>query len=213
MSRVRQALVAFGALLVFGAANGTILQKQAVLDAGRPVLLRLAPVDPRSLMQGDYMRLRYDRAVYPETDAAAGVPWRGTVVLTLDADGVGKDLLLAPFLKRFFHTEGVSELEGSGEILLHAVVTVHGLEFGAPDDAEGLEELRTHHVLSAVAPGHGEKGRPQAPPPAEHHEQTVVFVVRMGRSLHITRSGPELTDRQRQSGGSLIQGERLELCP
>lgn len=90
MSRIRQALVAFGALLVFGGANGTILQKQAVLDDGRAVLLRLAPVDPRSLMQGDYMRLRYDRAVYPESNAAAGASWRGTVVLVLDADGVGR---------------------------------------------------------------------------------------------------------------------------
>ncbi len=90
MSRMRYALIVFGALLVLGAANGTILQKQEVLDDGRPVLLRLAPVDPRSLMQGDYMRLRYDRAVYPEGEAATTMPWRGTAVLELDANGVGR---------------------------------------------------------------------------------------------------------------------------
>lgn len=90
MSRVRLAFVVLGAVLVFGAANGTILQKQAVLDDGKQVLLRLAPVDPRSLMQGDFMRLRYEPSVYPDRDAMLAVPWRGTVVLILDANGVGR---------------------------------------------------------------------------------------------------------------------------
>lgn len=90
MSRWRSALVALGAVLVFGMANLTIAQKQRVLDEGRPVLLRLAPVDPRSLMQGDYMRLRYDPAAYPDRETVRTLPWRGAVVLRLDADGVGR---------------------------------------------------------------------------------------------------------------------------
>lgn len=45
---------------VLGAANGLIFQKEMVLRHGQSMLLKLAPVDPRSLMQGDYMALRYD---------------------------------------------------------------------------------------------------------------------------------------------------------
>lgn len=41
------------------AVNLTIQQKETLLAEGRTVLLELAPVDPRSLMQGDYMRLRF----------------------------------------------------------------------------------------------------------------------------------------------------------
>lgn len=47
--------VAAGLLLV----NISVYQKEQLLANGRGVLLELAPVDPRSLMQGDYMALRY----------------------------------------------------------------------------------------------------------------------------------------------------------
>ena len=76
--------------LVFGLTNLTILQKQDIVDNGRKVLLRLAPVDPRSLIQGDFMRLRYDRASYPDARTEEALPWRGTVVLALDDLGVGE---------------------------------------------------------------------------------------------------------------------------
>jgi uncharacterized membrane-anchored protein len=39
--------------------NLSIAKKEAILQDGTMVLLKLAPVDPRSLMQGDYMRLRF----------------------------------------------------------------------------------------------------------------------------------------------------------
>ncbi|MFT6791681.1 MAG: hypothetical protein ACJA04_000891 [Cellvibrionaceae bacterium] len=44
-------------ILVLGVLNYGIYQKQKIKDHGEIVLLELAPVDPRSLMQGDYMRL------------------------------------------------------------------------------------------------------------------------------------------------------------
>jgi uncharacterized membrane-anchored protein len=47
-------------LLTSGLVVGASLQKQHVIATGQTVLLPLAPVDPRSLMQGDYMRLRYE---------------------------------------------------------------------------------------------------------------------------------------------------------
>ena len=57
----RMALL-LGAVLVLGSINAAIWQKQQTLSHGQLILLKLAPVDPRSLMQGDYMILRYDLA-------------------------------------------------------------------------------------------------------------------------------------------------------
>lgn len=51
------ALLSLAATL--GLANYAITQNEDVLKNGTPILLELAPVDPRSLMQGDYMELSY----------------------------------------------------------------------------------------------------------------------------------------------------------
>jgi len=50
----------FGWLVVLLAlVNYSVFQKETHLREGTTVCLRLAPVDPRSLMQGDYMALRF----------------------------------------------------------------------------------------------------------------------------------------------------------
>ncbi|KEY57679.1 GDYXXLXY domain-containing protein [Serratia sp. DD3] len=46
-------------LLVLIIVNLSIYQKERLLKHGTVVILELAPVDPRSLMQGDYMALNY----------------------------------------------------------------------------------------------------------------------------------------------------------
>jgi len=46
-------------VLVVGATLFAVRANERILSEGRVVLARLAPVDPRSLMQGDYMALRY----------------------------------------------------------------------------------------------------------------------------------------------------------
>lgn len=46
-------------IALFSVFNGMIWQKEQLLNDGEIVYLKLAPADPRSLMQGDYMRLRY----------------------------------------------------------------------------------------------------------------------------------------------------------
>lgn len=53
------ASVLLGTMLVLGVANVAIVQKERILSDGQTVLLELAPVDPRSLMQGDYMSLNF----------------------------------------------------------------------------------------------------------------------------------------------------------
>ena len=56
---MRKAVVVAAALVILGIVNWTIASRESMLATGRVVLLELAPVDPRSLMQGDYMALRY----------------------------------------------------------------------------------------------------------------------------------------------------------
>ena len=46
-------------LVVLAVANIGIWQKEKLISDGQPVFIALAPVDPRSLMQGDFMRLNF----------------------------------------------------------------------------------------------------------------------------------------------------------
>ncbi len=61
-SVVLRGLIVLGALLVLGATNVAILGKERIKRDGDVAYLPLAPVDPRSLMQGDYMALRFAMA-------------------------------------------------------------------------------------------------------------------------------------------------------
>ena len=56
---VVRALIALGVLLILGAVNTAIVGKERIRRSGETVYLQLEPVDPRSLMQGDYMALRF----------------------------------------------------------------------------------------------------------------------------------------------------------
>lgn len=85
--RTRSLVLAIGAVLVLAAINISIVEKETLLHSGQSVLLELAPVDPRSLMQGDYMRLRYE-ATNQARAIQAELPRRGKLVVSLDANGV-----------------------------------------------------------------------------------------------------------------------------
>jgi uncharacterized membrane-anchored protein len=58
MNRTR-ILIAVGAALVLGAVNFSIYGKERIKRDGEVIYLDLQPRDPRSLMQGDYMTLRF----------------------------------------------------------------------------------------------------------------------------------------------------------
>lgn len=77
---VTRTLIAIGALLVLGGVNYSIAHKESIKRNGETIYLDLAPVDPRSLMQGDYMTLNFQLArqiensfATPKTTNAAGV--------------------------------------------------------------------------------------------------------------------------------------------
>jgi uncharacterized membrane-anchored protein len=65
---VTRGLIALGALLVFSGVNYSMYAKERIRKEGQVVFLQLAPVDPRSLMQGDYMALRF--AIASDLEAA-----------------------------------------------------------------------------------------------------------------------------------------------
>ncbi|MCP4042881.1 MAG: GDYXXLXY domain-containing protein [Gammaproteobacteria bacterium] len=79
-----------GLILVLATVNYQIMAKQEILDTGQEVLLRLRPADPRSLMQGDYMRLRYEQELLPKSLEPKEVPRNGSIVVSLDEHGVGR---------------------------------------------------------------------------------------------------------------------------
>lgn len=70
----RWALPLCGALSL-GLVNGLIWQKEQLIAQGRPVFVKLAPVDPRSLIQGDYMRINFALPSLPMV-AEIAAPWR-----------------------------------------------------------------------------------------------------------------------------------------
>ena len=85
---MRSAIAIVACVASLGLVNYSIAQKERLLASGAVVFLELAPVDPRSLMQGDYMALRFAIADQISTDssgsAALRVDPRG--VATLDPD-------------------------------------------------------------------------------------------------------------------------------
>jgi uncharacterized membrane-anchored protein len=81
--------IAVCALAVLVVANLGIWQKQTLIAEGQPVFVELGPVDPRSLMQGDYMRLAFRLPPWDDNGAtSARGAQRPRAVGKIDARGV-----------------------------------------------------------------------------------------------------------------------------
>jgi uncharacterized membrane-anchored protein len=91
---VRTTLLFAGLALTLAVPNALIVQKERLLERGTPVLLELAPVDPRSLIQGDYMRLDYamtrPAVLGGGRDLERDWPPDGHLVIALDSAGVAR---------------------------------------------------------------------------------------------------------------------------
>ncbi len=81
MKKYRWLVVLLNLILLLIYFNHSIAKKEELLKDGQLVLLELAPVDPRSLMQGDYMALRYKISEDIDFD---NMPKRGYCVVVLD---------------------------------------------------------------------------------------------------------------------------------
>ncbi|HHQ4542831.1 TPA: GDYXXLXY domain-containing protein [Aeromonas veronii] len=86
----RQLALLLSGLAILAGINATVWHYEHAMSRGEVVLLRLAPVDPRSLMQGDYMRLNYEIARELTSRDARTTQDKGsdTLVIRLDAHQV-----------------------------------------------------------------------------------------------------------------------------
>jgi uncharacterized membrane-anchored protein len=87
---MRKLIVVLNAVLVLAAVNYGIFGRERLLTEGRVVLLELAPVDPRSLMQGDYMALRFKAANEAFGAGKVRKSYDGRIVLLMDERGVAR---------------------------------------------------------------------------------------------------------------------------
>jgi uncharacterized membrane-anchored protein len=85
MKKYKWIIIILNLILLLVYFNHSIFKKEELLKDGQLVLLELAPVDPRSLMQGDYMTLRYKISEHIHSD---NIPKRGYCVVRLDSSGV-----------------------------------------------------------------------------------------------------------------------------
>lgn len=81
-------------IALLGLINYTIHSRETLRQEGLIVLLELAPVDPRSLMQGDYVALRFQVAEALGRDADDTEQPDGLLVLQLDEQQLGRFLRL-----------------------------------------------------------------------------------------------------------------------
>lgn len=88
MKKYSRILIIVNLILLLGYFNWSVYQKEQTLKDGQLVLLQLAPVDPRSLMQGDYMRLNYKEASSDLIDKQTDT--RGYAILRTDSNQVGE---------------------------------------------------------------------------------------------------------------------------
>ena len=98
MKKQSRILIITNLLLLLGYLNWSIYQKEQTLRDGQLVLFELAPVDPRSLMQGDYMSLRYREAT-SDLLGDTQVATHGYAVLNIDSNRVARIVRLKDALE------------------------------------------------------------------------------------------------------------------
>jgi uncharacterized membrane-anchored protein len=116
---IRQVILFCVALVIFGVVDNQVYRKEMTLASGQIMLLELAPLDPRSLMQGDYMALRYVASRTVEQEGGGGRD--GHLVMSVDENNVAT-------LRRV-HEPG--QPLGAGEHLLRFRKRGKGIRLGA----------------------------------------------------------------------------------
>jgi uncharacterized membrane-anchored protein len=87
---MQRALIIILALLFLGVFNFNVYQKERFLVNSVTLFLELAPVDPRSLMQGDYMQLGYKVARDAEAQAEKTGLTSGFLIVKRDKRQIGR---------------------------------------------------------------------------------------------------------------------------
>jgi uncharacterized membrane-anchored protein len=85
--RARRGILAITGLAILLLVNTQIYFKEQIVHDSERLLLQLAPRDPRSLLQGDYMALRYAMADEVAQAAAAAEMVDGRIVVEVQPTG------------------------------------------------------------------------------------------------------------------------------
>ena len=85
---IRRVLIVVGLIASIGLIAWEVSKKERLLASGDTLLLELAPVDPRSLVQGDYMRLDY--AIARQWPHDGSWPSDGSLIFATDDEGVAQ---------------------------------------------------------------------------------------------------------------------------
>ena len=104
MHKYARWIILFGFITVLAYVTYYIAEKERILSRGELILLDLVPVDPRSLLQGDYMRLRYAIGESVTRDSLDG---RGYLVYRRGADSVATFVRLQPQPEPLSDREGI----------------------------------------------------------------------------------------------------------
>ncbi|MES9895560.1 MAG: GDYXXLXY domain-containing protein [Candidatus Thiodiazotropha endolucinida] len=85
--KTRLTIMAVVTLLILLIVNSQIIIKESIVNNGDTLLLRLAQRDPRSLLQGDYMALRYAMTGEVAQAAKSAQIDDGNIIVNLDPTG------------------------------------------------------------------------------------------------------------------------------
>ena len=116
--KLRTILVWATLVLALGTVNWLAFGREQVLANGQIMYLALSPVDPRSLLQGDYMDLRYELARDLQT---SNLPTAGLVVVRVN------EQYIATFARVYQQDMALA----NGEHLLHYRVRSGEVRIGA----------------------------------------------------------------------------------
>lgn len=95
MKKYKWAVIFLNLVLILLFFNLSLAKKEKILSGGELILLELAPVDPRSLMQGDYMQLNYSISQMQIFDYInENYARRGYCVVRVDENGVASGIRL-----------------------------------------------------------------------------------------------------------------------
>lgn len=116
MKKYKWFLILLNLILLLIYFNYSVVKKEELLKDGQLVLLELAPVDPRSLMQGDYMALRYKIS---ENINAESIPKRGYCVVQLNAQSIANKVRFQKDLTPLKEDEHLIEYTSSDKWNVH----------------------------------------------------------------------------------------------
>lgn len=90
MKNSRNLMIILNLIVLMVYFNHSIVKNEQLISNGRLVLFELTPVDPRSLMQGDYMDLQYKLLANVDSEY---LPMIGTCIVRLDSNGIAYDIV------------------------------------------------------------------------------------------------------------------------